>query len=280
MKNRASKHANKRAVSTRTKVENLVVISDTHFGSAVALARRHKLDDGGEYVPSPLQEKLWRLWENFWDWAHNQCAGKDFVVIHVGDVIDGSHHATSALSSANLTVQSELAFNALLPHVSAAAGYFQIRGTSAHSGEAGQQEEALAKWLGAVEDEHGNASRWELWLNFGHQLINFAHHIGSTTSSAYESSALMREIVAAFVESGQWGMRPPTMIVRGHTHRFMRIDPPNCCGIKLPGWQAKTSFAYRIDRMRGPMFGGIVINKSGKTMEKVFTLKQTEGVYL
>lgn len=269
-----------------TQVNNLVVISDTHFGSSVSLSDGHKLDDGGEYYPSPLQEKLWRQWENFWDWSYEHIKDEPFTLIHNGDLIDGVHHGITSLSTHNLTTQNRIAEAALRPHVDKAQDsggvYYQIRGTEAHAGRSAQEEEALAKSLGAVPDsETGAHSRWELWMKFGEELGHFTHHIGATTSSAYESSALMREVVAAFVEAGQWGMRPPTFIVRGHTHRYLRIDPPNCCAVKLPAWQAKTPLVYRIDRMRGPMFGGILIQngKDGFEMKKkIFTLKQTTAV--
>jgi hypothetical protein len=169
------------------------------------------------------------------------------------------------------------------PKIAGAEGYFQIRGTEAHVGSSAQEEETIARELGATKDKDiGVYSRWELWMDFGgRSLAHFSHHVGATTSAAYESSALQREIVAAFVEAGQWGMRPPTLIVRGHTHRFFKIDPPNCCGVKLPAWQAKTPFTYKIDRMRGPMFGGVVIkveNDRFNIHEKIYPLKQTKAV--
>lgn len=268
------------------KVKNLVVISDTHFGSSVALSQIHQLDDGGYYHPSALQAKLYKLWIAFWEWTDEHLKDEPFSIVHCGDVTDGVHHRTTQLSSGNLSTQAALSIDMLKPHVSRAEEYYQIRGTEAHVGSSAQEEEQIAKALGAVPDkETGNYSRWELWLkNFGPQkhLLNFSHHVGSTTSSAYESSALMREVVAAFTESGQWGFRAPGLVVRGHTHRYLQIDGPgDWIGVKLPAWQAKTAFAYKIDRLRGPMFGGIIVqaDKEGLTTKKwIKTIKQTNAV--
>jgi hypothetical protein len=263
-------------------VKNIVCISDTHFASSVALSNGHDLDDGGRYVPSKLQKKLWHLWEDFWAWTYAHLKKEPFILVHNGDVIDGVHHRITALSTHNLTTQSRVAIEALEPHVARAAAYYQIRGTEAHVGQSAQEEEAIACALGAVRDpETGCYSRWELYMKFCGELIHFAHHIGTTSSTAYESSAPMREIVAAFVESGQWGMRPPSLIVRSHRHRFIKVEPPNCCIVVTPAWQAKTPLVYRIDRMRGPMFGGILIRggeEGVEVKERIYTLKMTESV--
>jgi len=258
-------------------------VSDTHFGSAVALSQIHQLDDGGYYKPSRLQAKLYRLWLAYWEWVYAHVKKEPFIIVHVGDIIDGAHHQTTQLSSGNLTIQSRLAIDMMMPHVTRASKYYQIRGTEAHVGRSAMEEEAVACALGAErEKETGNFSRWMLWMKFGGHLINFAHHLGATTSSAYESSALMREVVASFTESGQYGFRPPGIIIRGHTHRYLKIEGIGGWeGIKLPGWQLKTSFAHRIDRMRGPMIGGVLISiaKDGiETKAWVQTVKETRAV--
>jgi hypothetical protein len=264
------------------KIKNLVVISDTHFGSGVALSNGHQLDDGGRYVPSKLQKKLWRLWEDFWGWTYHHVKEEPFILVHNGDQIDGVHHRITGLSTHNLTTQNRIAIEALEPHVARAAAYYQIRGTEAHVGQSAQEEEAIACALGAVRDpDTGCYSRWELWMKFCGELIHFAHHIGTTTSTAYESTAPMKEITAGFVESGQWKMRPPTLIVRSHRHRFIYLRPANCSLVITPAWQAKTPLVYRIDRMRGPMFGGILIRggEDGvEVKERIYTLKMTESV--
>lgn len=250
----------------------------------MALSQVHQLDDGGFYHPSALQNKLHKLWIGFWEWAYKEVGKEPFVIVHCGDITDGVHHRTTQLSSGNLSVQAKLSVDMLAPHVESSSGYYQIRGTEAHVGASAQEEEQIAKELGAVpEAETGNYSRWELWLKMGkNHLVHFAHHLGHTSSSAYESSALMREVVAAFTESGQWGFRAPGVVVRGHTHRYLKIEGPgDWIGIKMPAWQAKTSFVYRIDRMRGPMFGGILLRDTDAgIVEKkwIRTIKQTDTV--
>src|SRR6266404_6231529 len=111
------------------KAKHIVVISDTHFGSTVALSQIHQLDDGGYFRPSKLQAKLYRHWIAYWEWVYKHVGKDPFILVHVGDVVDGVHHRTTALSSHNLTTQGRLAVDMLMPHVSRAAQYYQIRGT-------------------------------------------------------------------------------------------------------------------------------------------------------
>src|SRR5216117_1758889 len=165
------------------KAKHILLVSDTHFGSSVSISQIHQLDDGGYYKPSALQGKLYKIWLGFWDWAYAHVGKEPFVLVHAGDIIDGLHHRITQLTTGNLTIQARLAIDMMMPHVSRAQKYFQIRGTAAHVGVSAQEEEAIACALGAErEKETGNYSRWMLWLKFGGKLLNIAHHLGTTTS--------------------------------------------------------------------------------------------------
>jgi hypothetical protein len=154
----------------------------------------------------------------------------------------------------------------LAPVVALANGlYFHIRGTEAHVGVAGQEEERLARELGAIPNEIGQHARYELWKMVGPRLVHLMHHIGTTGSQAYESTAVHKELVEAFVEAGRWDRRPPDVLVRSHRHRHLETLIPTSNGsaraVVTPAWQGKTPFAWRIPgaRQSEPQFGGIVI---------------------
>ena len=250
-----------------------IVVSDTHCASTLGLCspNGHKLDDGGMYKPSRLQKKVWSIWEDeFWNgWVPKVTKGEPYDLIVNGDAMDGDHHSTSTIISRNLHDQFKAAKDCLAPSVArclASGGrYYHIRGTEAHVGQSAQEEERLAEALGAVQDEEGNFSRWDLWKRVGGALCHFSHHIGSSGSQAYESSALMRELVEAFVESGRWGDEPPQVVVRSHRHRCMSITIPTDKGLGIaavtPAWQLRTPYTHRLTqgRVGMPMFGGLLI---------------------
>jgi hypothetical protein len=98
--------------------------------------------------------------------------------------------------------------------------------------------------------------------------FQFAHHIGTTSSAAYETSAPMRELVAGLVEAAQWGHPLADMYVRSHRHRYVPVSIPAAkkrqrysLVITISAWQQlRTPHVERIDRMRTTAhIGGIVL---------------------
>lgn len=232
----------------------------------------YALDDGGRYKPSKLQLKMWAMWEEFWgEWVPTATDGEPYFVVFNGDGIEGVPHQSVAQVTANMENQVAHAAVVLKPVADGARAsggmYYHIRGTEAHVGKSGQHEEALAKELGAVPNEEGQYARYELWKRVGGSLCHFSHHIGTTGSSHYESTAVMKELTEAFVEAGRWGDEPPQVIVRSHRHRSIQIRMPakdeSAMAIVTPAWQMKTAFAHKIPgaRQSQPQIGGILIRR-------------------
>src|SRR6478752_10617116 len=135
---------------------SLIVISDTHCGCKLSLhpSSPSPLDDGGSYLPSAFQRKVWSLWEEFWgEWVPLVTRGEPYDVCFNGDAIDGVHHRSTTQVSHNLLDQQTIAEMCLRPVAEACQDsggtYYHIRGTEAHVGSSGVQEERLAKALGA-----------------------------------------------------------------------------------------------------------------------------------
>src|SRR3972149_3317230 len=211
-----------------TPTNNIVVFSDTHCGCRLGLCPPDgvPLDDGGNYSPSPLQQKVWGIYEEFRDWVKRVTKGEAWDLAMNGDALDGvQHHAVTQISH-NLKDQLACAVYAIGPIVKeckrSGGRYYHIRGTEAHVGPSAQEEERLAEHLGAEPNESGPFARWELWKRVGAgkgHLCHFLHHIGTTGSQAYESTAVHKELVESFVEAGRWGDEAPQGIVRSPKHR-------------------------------------------------------------
>lgn len=259
--------------SSDKKIRQAVIISDTHIGCRLGLCPPVvPLQDGGTYHASKLQLKMWEMWQYFWNntvpmWT----GGKPYVLIHNGDLLDFTHHNSVSQISQNIADQAAMAVAIMRPVVAKAAIYYQIRGTEAHSGKSGQEEERIAQLLGARPDENGQHSRYELNLNIGAR-INCMHHIGVTGSTHFESSAPMKELTELFLEAGRWGNNPPDVVIRGHRHRNIEIRIPseNVSSISMvvAGWQLRTPFSYKIagGRVAVPQIGGsyVSITKDGE----------------
>lgn len=254
--------------STKSQIKNVVIISDTHFGCRLGLCPKSgaELDDGGIYLPSRLQKISWAWWEEFWsDWIPKVTKREPYYLVHNGDVIEGVHHGSTTQISHNIKDQRNLAVKVLRPRVNRSEDYFSIRGTPAHVGQSSTEEEQVAQELGARPNQDGQHSRYELWLKLGQHAIHFLHHVGTTSSSAHESSAVNAELAAEFVEAARWGEVPPSVIVRSHRHRAIEIRLPARKGYVTaavtPAWQLKTPFAFKVAgaRLAPPQLGGMVI---------------------
>jgi len=255
---------------------NLVVISDIHAGCRLGLCppTGARLDDGGGYLPSKLQLIVWEWWKEFWEaWVPLVCRKEPYDVLFNGDALDGVHHGSTTQISHNLNDQFRIAMEILEPIVAKARKYYHIRGTEAHVGPSGVEEERLAKALGAEPNEEGQYARYELWKRIGNEngpMVHAMHHIGTTGSAAYESSALQAALTAEFVEAGRNRVSPPDYVLRAHRHRYLKVQNPSirseAATIVGPGWQLKTPFTYRIagGQVSQPQFGGYLIRQGSE----------------
>ena len=266
----------------------ITFISDLHVGSSTGLcpAEGISLDDGGVYLPSKAQAELYRVWERFFELSRTYRRVKKRVLIINGDLIDGAHHNTVALATNNLQTQEAAAVSILKPVTEQFNRIYVTRGTEAHVQPSAQADERIAAAIGAeIEPATGNHSTWQLWLDVDGIIFNIAHHIGTTSSAAYESSAVMREMVAALVEAGQWQQRMPDIFMRSHRHRYIELGIPSARGkiqaLVTPAWQLRTPYIERLDRMRMPHIGGInILIEDGTCQinEKIYPFAPTEMV--
>jgi len=253
-------------------VNNLVVISDTHCGCQAGLCPPGgaRLDQGGRYMPNRLQQKVWSWWEEFWQkWVPVACHDEPFAVVVNGDLMDGRHHRSTHQVSQNLADQEAIAYEIFKPIVDCCEGrFYVVRGTEAHTGASAENEEKLARRLGAQPDADGQCARPELRARIGGSgRAHLTHHIGTTGSSHYETTAVLKELVESYVEAGRWGRDPYDAVVRSHRHRCCMTTIPsantNAYSVVTPGWQLKTPFTYKIPggRMTQPQFGGILLRQ-------------------
>ena len=250
-------------------ITNLIVVSDLHCGCRMGLCPPAPplLDDAAAYGPTPLQRDVWARWEEFWgQWVPIVTRGEPFAVALNGDALDGIHHSAVTQISHNLTDQARIAKAILRPVVTACEGrYYHLRGTEAHAGKSGQEEERLAEELGAVPDAQGRYARWELWIEIGTALVHLTHHIGTAGSLAYETTAVHKELEQAFVEAARWGERIPDVVVRSHRHRNVETRIQTAHGFATScttaGWQGKTPYVYRVvgGRQTQPQIGGTLV---------------------
>jgi hypothetical protein len=252
-------------------INNLIIVSDTHCGCRLGLCPPEPvgLDDGGSYHYSKMQAKMWKMWQYFWDiWVPEVSKGEPYAVLVNGDMIDGVHHQSTTQISQNILDQAEIARRIFEPIVERCEGrFYMVRGTEAHVGKSATDEERIARMLGAVPNDENQYARWLLRLRVGDALVHCLHHIGTTSSSAHEGSAVNAEISSVYVQCARWGWEVPDYVVRSHRHHSIVVDLDTAKGygasIVTPGWQAHTPLCYRMAGARNtePQFGGFLIRQ-------------------
>ena len=272
-------------------VRYVAVVSDLHVGCRMALMPRNGIavDDGTLVSPTPMQLKLNDMWDEFWRWVRAESRGEPFAVVVNGDALEGVHHNAVTPWSQNHDDQRRACETILRPVAQQAAGrFYMVRGTEAHVGASAQNEEQVARSLGAVRNEEGQHAHWQLWMRFGGALVHFAHHIGTTSSPFAASSGLQREMVSGYVESGRWGDEPASVYVRSHRHFSSEVREPSSHGLTTvvvtPAWQLKTPFGHRIaGRMMQPQIGGILLcsgDQGPYVKSKVWRIERPQEVTL
>ena len=244
----------------------LVVVSDLHVGSVVGLwPLGVPLDEGGELIPNLVQGAILRWWREFWDdFVPQRAKKRQRIIVVNGDLVEGTFHNVAALCAPNSSDQRKAAIALLEKERRKGDVLYVVRGTEAHAGLSGGDEEAIGQALDCpVERGTGQYSRWHLLLKIHGVVLSFAHHIGVTQSPASEGTALTTQLVLAMKEAGQWGNVLPDLIIRSHRHRFWMSAAPGQRGthtiITTPGWQGKTPFVQRISPATMPQIGGVVV---------------------
>jgi hypothetical protein len=268
-------------------IRNLAVVSDLHCGSQLGLCPPvAHLDGGGTYRASRAQRRVYAVWLDYWrKWLPEVTHGEPFAVEVNGDCLDGRHHGSTDQISQNLTDQAAIAYELLAPVRDLCEGrLYMVRGTEAHVGASAQHDEELAEELDAVPDKEGRFARYELRIRVGDGLVHVLHHIGTTGSMAYETTALMQEYSESVSEAGRGGIEPPQVVVRSHRHRHAEIRVPTSSGYGVcfttAAWQLKTPFVWKIPggRITSPQLGGSLIRQGDTdlfTRHKVWDVPRT-----
>ena len=228
-------------------IRTIFVVSDLHCGCRYGLYpadSKIKLQGDVSYLPSKGQKQLYACWKDFWyNWVPKVSKGEPYAVVVNGDAIDGFHHQNTTHLTADQNDQVNIAYELLGPIRDGAEKMYLIKGTEAHVGKAAENERNLA-------DKLGIESSWDLWLEMHNKLIHFSHHIGTTQSTFYSSTAPLKELVEMYNTAGQWKGRPPDVVIRSHRHQCVEVRVPTETGYGVSAttgcWQLKTPYSYRL----------------------------------
>jgi hypothetical protein len=243
---------------------SVIVVSDLHIGSTVALSLdRFTRDDGETVYANKTQLWLRECWKDFWDTVLERTKGTRRVLVLNGDLVDGpGHHGTYQSVSYNPADEVRHAVELLKPIREHVDLCFITRGTEAHVGGGSSQEEMIAYHLDVVADSH--RLTWDvLPLEVENVLFNFAHHGRVSNSLTAASNAAAKAASEHFHRAKRLGRRPADLLVYSHAHRWADSGTTyDTRTIQTPCWQATTGWANRYfpDELNFADVGGVLFS--------------------
>lgn len=240
-----------------TKPILLAVVSDVHAGGTTALCPPViRLDDGGEYHASKAQRWLMSCWEDYWArMADLRTSLKaELYVVFNGDAVEGDHHKTTQIMSANPNAQAA-AWNAAIsvPLALKPDKIAIIRGTAAHVGVSASAEERIADGLRrdkrpVVSDPDTDTASWWHWRPVLRDVrLDFTHHGKIGRLPRTRGSALILyawDIVDEHVKDGD---PIPHLAFRGHNHK--KGDSGDAAPVRViatGAWQLGTEHVKKV----------------------------------
>jgi hypothetical protein len=211
-----------------------VTISDLHCGHKFGLCPPYMWEQESD---DPLREKI-RLWQmKTWDWyqATAQSLGHlDRIVIN-GDAVEGNgiRSGGTELCETDRIKQAEMALYCI--HQFDFDRATVIEGTNYHTGDAEQFEAPIAKELGTRLQEHA-------WLEHAGCVIDFKHHLGSSSVPRSIPPALPREAVWNLLWSEHELQPKANVFFRSHLHTFFSVIEDNFIAFVTPALQGWTRY--------------------------------------
>jgi hypothetical protein len=223
-----------------------------------------KLQDGGTYHPSRVQEWTWQCWESFWAdaAAMRRAANARLALLIDGDSQDGDHHGTTQIISGNLETQAYLAERVFgVPVRLRPERSYVVLGTEAHTGPGGSADSAIARHLKCDRDP--DTDQWatlHLRTELNGMVLDVRHHGRTGTRPHTAGSALANLSFHIWAEHKLRDARVPDLAIRAHKHVFGdsgQGSKPRV--VAMPAWQLKTSFGHQIAAESLADIGGVLV---------------------
>jgi hypothetical protein len=246
-------------------IRKLVVISDLHCGSTVALMPPdYQTLEGQKVQQSKAQQWLWECWGRFQKEVEAAVGGEPWALLLNGDLTEGVHHRTVQVVSSDVSDHVGIAIDVLEPLAAKATAVFVVKGTECHTHSA---EEAIARRLGArISPITGNhsADRWE--LEIGGVKTVARHHIPATIRDWLKGMQLSATLISEQAAAAGAGRDIPRVVLAAHRHTggVYRDVGVGVCAV-TPPWQLLTRYGHKVvpQAEQAIRCGGMILHYPG-----------------
>lgn len=235
----------------------VVVASDLHCGSTVALCGNGPIElaDNQIYMPSKQQKWLYENWKLAWAWVAELLRREgieDWMLALNGDLVDGDHHQTHQIISKSSYLQTKILHDVMRhPLDLEPTKVLVVRGTEAHVGKGGSSEESFAQALkhegfDVIPSSVDVFSHWHKDLDINGCLMDFTHHGQMGHRPWTRLNAANRLAAEVIIERHNEGSRIPDIVWRSHYHRH--LDSYNAHRVRViqtGAWQLRTSYVSK-----------------------------------
>jgi hypothetical protein len=226
-------------------IELLVIVSDIHAGSSVAIMPP-KLTIAEEQVveANALQRFFWKAWLDAVQWVGNIADADQFALCLNGDMIEGNHHHTKQIISTEVGDHVECAAQVLAPLASKASKIFLTKGTECHTGDA---ENALGLRLNAEKNPANNRRVFDrLTLDICGTRFVARHHVSTSSRPWADSNGLGVELASEQLQAIRNGEPLPKILAVAHRHVGGHIANGEGICLATPAWQGLTRHGHKV----------------------------------
>lgn len=243
-------------------VDMVVVMSDIHAGSSYGLMPKRQIVHGGQVItPNALQKWLLACWRDFWEWADITTDGCKWAFVLDGDAIEGMHHCTTEVISADVGDHKAAAIELLAPIAERADAFYMIEGTECHTANI---EHSIGKALGAAKCHMGSGHVLDAWPQLAVSVNGcfgiIRHHIGTTTRPYLEATQLGVQLNVDRLECMRAGMPQPKFLVSAHRHQYGDYSDGDAVSVVCPPWQGLTRHGRKVVPAATTRVGGIILD--------------------
>jgi hypothetical protein len=257
----------------------VVFVSDIHINSKQAVSlKKIDLGDGNYYEANKIQTALLAAWNDMWGDIKQRAGGKNLVIIFGGEIIDIDFKNRSNQYITKSSEQArDHALELLEKPLSMASKVIVVRGTEAHVGNNGEQDEKVAAMIDkerkGIVIKNGREFSWHYFRGYiGGRMFDVAHHVNMGGMARTERNAANHLAADLMMSYNRWGEAYPDFALRGHVHRFADSSFNYPIRAVISGcWQTATSYVHRISKGADkPEIGALFIDPSSKTVERLF----------
>jgi len=249
-------------MNARTRLQ--VILSDLHVLSTVGLwPPRYKAHEGHIILQNVFQELLWQHWKECQEWIARICGEDHFELILNGDLVDGIHHKTTQVMSADQNDQIGAVLEVLGPLAEKAAKIYLTKGTESHTRN---DECYIGRELGAVQDPatgHHAWDRLELKLPTG-KIFSASHHMPATKRVYLEASMMSIELQNEIMERVRCNKTPPDIVARAHRHTHGIYSNGRQMFMVTGAWQGLTRYGRKVVPHAIPSASCIILDSRNK----------------